>query len=251
MAKDENAARVDLSSSLLARDHRNRVSGAAGREIEVGECTAKAKAARGQPARRKGKAARRAPEPGYDGRRELVSDDVHDPDNDGRQKAVVRNARHDPIEHLYHKGLIGNAEREAGRRVREMVEALGLDAVRAIVLDGTVGGSLRAEFPQRRIDAGRAMLALRRDVGSDYAAVLVRIAGYGETVTAVAVDLEEDERGHRNGACSDFARKFAGRFFRQALEAAARHFGYLGARERRGLIWRIEGWELPVVDVDA
>ncbi|QPC45047.1 hypothetical protein HW532_21520 [Kaustia mangrovi] len=201
-------------------------------------------------ARAKAKRAVTLAGPGYDGRRELVSDEVEDPYFPGRRERVTRNARHDPIEHLYHKGKIGQAEREAGRRVRELVEALGLDAVRAIVLDGARGGGQRTEFADRRIDAGRRMLALRLDLGRRMTELLVRIAGYGETVTSVAIGEETDRAGRANGACSDALRKNVGYLFRAALQDAAEHFGYAGTpngRPASGLVWREEGWQRPGV----
>ena len=195
--------------------------------------------------------------PGFDGKRELVVEVVESPYGadlpDGhamRREKVVRNARHDPIEQLYNqrdrKGrrLIGEGERAAGARVRQLVEALGLDAVRSAILDGGGGGGPRIEIADHRIDAGRRMAELRAHLGADMTALLVRVAGYGETITVCAADFDEDPEGARNGACSKTARDRTGFMLRLALERAADFFGYGAAQgpQRKGMLaWLGEG----------
>jgi len=195
--------------------------------------------------------------PGYEGKRELVAEIVESPYGAGlpdghamRREKVVRNARHDPIEQLYNqrdrKGrrLIGEGERAAGARVRQLVEALGLDAVRSVVLDGTGGGGQRLEIADHRIDAGRRMAQLRAHLGADMTALLVRVAGYGETITVCAADFDEDPEGASNGACSKTARDRTGFMLRLALERAADFFGYGAAQgpQRKGILaWLGEG----------
>lgn len=199
------------------------------------------------------KALRRA-EPGYDGRRALMPDSVVDPYDRNRRESVVRNARHDPVEQLYQqrdrKGrrLIDEPERLAGIEIRRMVEALGLDAVRAIELGERVdGGGKYYDIGARRYEAGKRIAALRRDMGRLQFEVLVRIAGYGETVTLVAVDFERDDGMRVNGACDQQTRKSIGWLFRESLVEAAMVLGYRPRGVHRMTAWAAPGAK-PSVD---
>ena len=202
---------------------------------------------------------------GYEGGRKLVKEVVENPyhaaqADENRYETVTRNARHDPVEQLFHRKdksgrrLIGPGEREAGRRIRELVEALGLDAVKSIAFDGTGGGGgARCELADHRIDAGRRMRALRSYLGADMTALVVRVAGYGEAIAVCARDLDEDPQGAINGGCSSAARDRAGFMFRLALRRAASFFGYGDAHgpARGGLTsWMGEGARPSISDVD-
>ncbi|MEW5422668.1 hypothetical protein [Amorphus sp. 3PC139-8] len=206
--------------------------------------------------RHKAKGGEGASGPGYEGRRDLVTETVESPyagelspEHPMRFEPVTRNARHDPIEQLFHQRrkdggrLIGQGEREAGREVRRLVEALGLDAVKSIVMDGGGRGGVRVEIADHRIDAGRKLQRLRAFLGADMTALLVRVAGYGETISICAKDFEE-ELVLGSGICSSRARDRTGFMLRLALERAADFFGYGAARggHGRGVVsWMGEG----------
>lgn len=191
------------------------------------------------------RALRRA-EPGCDGRRALTADSVQSPYDPTWRETVMRNVRHDPVEQLYQqrdrKGrrLIDEPERLAGIEIRRMVEALGLDAVRAIELGERVdGGGRYYDIGARRYEAGKRAWDLRLALGKDTYDLLVRVAGFGEGITLVAMDYAradgEEEEGAINGACSARMRDRVGYMFRRALRAAAVHFGYR-PRPRSGRI---------------
>jgi len=206
--------------------------------------------------RRRKKAASR-PGVGYEGQRKLVRETVDNPFHASqgdahRFETVTRNVLHDPIEHMYSRGTIGDAQRAAGMRVRELVEALGLDAVRSLVLDGAGCGGLRCEIADHRLDAGRKMRALRDALGADMTDLLVRVAGYGVPITVVAADYDEDPAGAANGACSKSARNGVGFMLRRALTLAAEHFGYrTRAPGPRGLSsWMGEGARPSISESD-
>ncbi len=195
--------------------------------------------ARRARARKAARALRKAggDQPGYDGRRALMADSVVSPFDGLRRESVVRNARHDPVEHLYQqrdrKGrrLIDEPERMAGIEIRRMVEALGLDAIRAIAMDERVdGGGRYYDIGARRYEAGQRAEALRKALGDESYKLLVRVAGFGEGIVLVAIDYEredgDDDEGAINGACSARMRDRVGYMFRRALRAAAVHFGY-------------------------
>ena len=189
--------------------------------------------------------------PGYEGTRELVCETVPHPRLAGEVQAVVRNARHDPVEQLYHqrdrsgRRLIGEGERRAGLEIRAMVEALGLDAVRSMALNERVdGGARHYEIGGRRHDAGRRIRALAWALGRDQFDIVVRVAGYGETITLVACDYEDGGDGRANGACSKGTRDAVGWLFRRALRNAAEHLGYgpaHGPARGRMVSWAGEG----------
>ena len=214
------------------------------------------RAARRERERVEARAVRKAggDQPGYDGRRSLVTDNVVSPFDPSSRQTVVRNARHDPVEQLYQqrdrKGrrLIDEPERLAGIEIRRMVEALGLDAVRAIVLGERVdGGGKYYDIGARRYEAGKRIAALRRDMGRLQFEVLVRIAGYGETVTLVAVDFERDDGMRVNGACDQQTRKSIGWLFRESLVEAAMVLGYRPRGVHRMTAWAAPGAK-PSVD---
>lgn len=172
--------------------------------------------------------------PGYGGRRLLVEDDVDDPYGVHERIKVVRNAGHDPIEQLYHQKrrdgtrMIGQGERQAGHEVRRLVEASGLNAVRAILYEAirVDGGGRQEDLPASRIDAGFRLRRLATRLGPDQFEILVRVAGYGETITLVARDFEDDPDGAINGGCSARTRDRVGWALRRALRNAADNLGY-------------------------
>lgn len=200
------------------------------------------------------RALRRA-EPGCDGRRALIADSVQSPYDPARRDTVMRNVRHDPVEQLYQqrdrKGrrLIDEPERLAGIEIRRMVEALGLDAVRTIELGERVdGGGRYYDIGARRYEAGKRVRKLRRLLGRRAFDVLMRVVGYGETITIVAADYERDDEARANGACAQKTREHIGWLFRESLVEAATALGYRPMPRRGGIVgFRADGAR-PAID---
>ena len=166
--------------------------------------------------------------PGYEGTRRIVDDMADDPYGGDLPIRVNRNARHDPVEQLYHqtrngKRLIGEAERAAGHEIRRLVEAAGLDAVRAILYEAirVDGGRRGADITDYRLEAADRLRWLRMRLGDETFGLVVSVAGYGETISTAAIRFEDDVAARANGACARGTREHVGWLFRRALKNAA------------------------------
>lgn len=210
--------------------------------------------------RRRAEAAKVQAGPGFEGMRELVEDDVEDPYGLFDRIRVTRNARHDPIEQLWNQRrrdgsrVIAMGERLAGQKVRALVEAAGLDSVKAVLYERVPvdGGGRRDGLADSRIDAADRLLKLARFIGRDQFILLVNVAGYGQTITLAAADLEDDPDGAVNGGCSARAKDRAGWMLRRALSNAADMFGYGAARgpERGSMRVVMRGDRPGIADVE-
>ena len=207
---------------------------------------------KGKTARRraKGKVAAPRHKPGFEGRRELVEVSLVNPyavretplalgeEPQPTLERVTVNARHDAIEHMFSKGVIDWPEREAARHIRSLVETMGLAAMRTMMadMDRVDGGGARQSITDAQLQAGRELARLARALGEVWFGIVVRVAGYGETVTMVAIDHERDEAGRANGACSRATRDHVGWSVREGLSLAAARLGYRGAPIRGGAV---------------
>lgn len=211
---------------------------------------------------RKGRAKKVKPvslAPGYDGQRQLVSETIVSPYARSvvlepgetprpQTETVRRNARHDPIEQLYHqRGPKGERilqwhQREAAMRVRQLTETLGLSALRAMNLENerVDGGGVLEGVTAAQIAAARAIKGLQGKLGEDYYAVVLRVAGFGEAVSIVARDFEEVE-GVGGAGFTLRTRDFVSKVLRRSLDLTAVFFGLAvdeGRLRRRRLgVW--------------
>ncbi|MBM20756.1 MAG: hypothetical protein CMN87_12165 [Stappia sp.] len=104
------------------------------------------------------------------------------------------------------------------------------------------GGLVRAiDWTLERVDGGRGpvapdlicgasdahgwLLKVRLEVGARVFRVLHRIIAEGESVTAIAMDLEEDAGARASGGCSRRTRDHVSRMLRDGLEDAGRVLG--------------------------
>lgn len=197
--------------------------------------------AKGKGEKRQGR--RAGGQPGYDGQREVVSQRVDDPWRPGEREVVQRNVLHDPIEHLYAKGVIGEAQRKAAYEVRRLVEALGLSDAKGVVMDAirVDGGAARPDVAAHKIDAGHKLRRLVKAMGAEQAAVVIRVAGYGQTLTVIGADFE-DGAGRANGGCGLRTRDYMSRLLRSGLMAAAVFLGFASDRERQAHYGPLVGW---------
>lgn len=130
------------------------------------------------------------------------------------------------VRRLLTQGAIGKREVRAADDLLHLWElAAGGALVRA--LDWTlerVDGGRRVLEPDLLIGAGdaeRALWRVRCHVGARTWAVLVRVCCQGESVAAVAMDMEDDPAGKTNGACSRQTRDHVSRLLRSGLVDAA------------------------------
>jgi hypothetical protein len=154
----------------------------------------------------------------------------------GQAAASVRKVR-DPllrssgsVRRLMTQGVIGRREFLAADRLAELWHcAVGGALVRALdwTLERVDGGRGLIE-PEMLIGAGaaeRELWLVRCHVGVRAWTVLLRVCCQGESVTSVAVDMEEDPTAHRNGACSRQTRDHISRLLRGGLADAAEVMG--------------------------
>lgn len=208
-------------------------------------------AARDRRARAK---ARLALAPGYDGQREHGAVFVQDPYS-GLSELKTVNTRHDPITQMKARGRLKPAEEAAALKVAALVQALGLAGARAIdPSEPFVDRSGRSDpISDRMVRAGAELAALVDAIGADHAALVIRTAGYGETVTRVAIDWEADDARRVNGACSQATRTTVADTLIAALGAAAIHFGFLppavDAARRRRILGQAAPGARPALDL--
>ena len=134
------------------------------------------------------------------------------------------------VRRLLTQGAIGRREVQAADELLHLWElAAGGSLVRA--LDWTlerVDGGRRVLEPDLLIGAGdaeRALWRVRCHVGARTWSVLVRVCCHGESVAAVAMDMEDDPAGKTNGACSRQTRDHVSRLLRSGLMDAAEVMG--------------------------
>jgi hypothetical protein len=150
----------------------------------------------------------------------------------GRASARVRRERDallrssGTVRRLLTQGAIGRREVKAADELLDLWElAAGGSLVRA--LDWRlerVDGGRRVLEPDLLIGAGeaeRALWRVRCHVGARTWAVLVRVCCLGESVAAVAMDMEDDPAGRTNGACSRRTMDHVSRLLRSGLSDAA------------------------------
>ena len=130
------------------------------------------------------------------------------------------------VRRLLTQGAIGQREARAADILLDLWEhASGGSLVRA--LDWTlerVDGGRRVLEPDLLMGAGdaeRALWRVRCHVGVRTWTVLVRVCCQGESVAAVAMDMEDDPAGKTNGACSRQTRDHVSRLLRAGLADAA------------------------------
>lgn len=173
--------------------------------------------------------------PGYEGKRQLVEDQVQQPFGRlGATEPVMRNARHDPIEQLFHqtgrngKKLIDQAQYHAAVRIRMLVETIGLGKLRSMALDmeRVDGGAVARDIGIQEIEAASLLKKLRLVVGWRPYMVLIRVAGYGESISDVAVDFEREPVTKAGKAANKPTRDGVGSLLRDALTDAAIFLGF-------------------------
>lgn len=174
---------------------------------------------------------------GFDGTRkvrQVVVDETNPALNRPRER-VSKNIKHDYIEKLFGEKKIGEAQKRAGDRVRQLVESMGvgLGSVKAIDLAkirvDTSGGGV--DVRDSVLDAAQELTGLGRAMDADKHALVIRVCGFDERIKALAPSFEEDESKLVNGNCSQRTHDHCGRLFRSGLMQAAIYFGYASSRE--------------------
>ena len=166
--------------------------------------------------------ARKTNTPGFDGKFELAEASVQNPyDPRGGYEDVVRNIRECPTDQMYARGQIDNAQEEAARLYRALVEASegGSHGVVDTSYEPVDRSPQRdSALTDRRRQAAQKLHEISAVVGKESEAMLRAIAGEGVPVYVYTQRWTGRERP------SDFEKKYIGRRYRDALTELAVFF---------------------------
>ncbi|MGE0847679.1 MAG: DUF6456 domain-containing protein [Flavobacteriaceae bacterium] len=166
--------------------------------------------------------ARRHAAPAWRDPRVVAMREIENPYGIDRAKqAAAVNVREHPLEWLYQRRRIGEAQKKAGDRLRNLFETAGMAG--ACSLDFTVepvdGGGRADAFSERRMQAGRELKDVARVTGKLGYRVLSLVCGEGRS-------LEEVAKGWPAGDSEQNRRKALGFLLREQLSELAAHWGY-------------------------
>lgn len=153
----------------------------------------------------------------------------------GKAAASVRRERDrllrgGAILRLHTRGALGRVEVMAAQRLADLwQQAAGGSLVRAMDwrverVDGG-RGFVAPDLDRGALASERELRAVRIEVGARAWAVMQRVIAEGESVTAVAIDMEDDDAARDNGACSRQTRDHVSRLLRGGLSDAAKVLG--------------------------
>lgn len=158
---------------------------------------------------------------GYDGRFKPGTKTVADP-YDGKPLHVACNARHDPLESLYVRKRINEAQKRAGDRVAALCVRSAGEGVKGIDYadDRVDGGPAWKDIPTSRMEAAQELGLLSRAVGKLGYAVLIRVVGDGFEIQEVA------KLWSGNPKPSKMERDYVSKTLQDALSEAAVYYGF-------------------------
>lgn len=169
--------------------------------------------------------ARRHAAPAWRDPRVVAMREIENPYGIDRAKqAAAVNVREHPLEWLYQRRRIGEAQKKAGDRLRSLFETAGMAG--ACSLDFTVepvdGGGRADAFSERRMQAGRELKDVARVTGKLGYRVLSLVCGEGRS-------LEEVAKGWPGEGSRTTIAGSVGFVFRESLKDLAVHWGYATA----------------------
>jgi len=147
-------------------------------------------------------------------------------DRRAHEAQVTALHRGDTLARLTNSGTLDERQLRAGRRIADLVLAC-------------TGGMAAMDLTRERVDGGkgpsdqligggsygaeRTLKTMIRETGMGHAAatIVLRIAGAGESVTAMALEFEVDPKGGQNGGSSSRAREWVTRLLAHGLKLAA------------------------------
>jgi hypothetical protein len=157
--------------------------------------------------------------PGYEGKFELGTREVETPETYlGKLETVAYNTRHDPIERMFARDQIDEAQRLAGNRFRALVEMEGARGAKATdyTQEPVDGRGAAPDVSVKALEAATELSGLRNLLGRLDFALVRQIAGEGFNIVDVAKFWGEGK----------FTVKYVGRRFNDALSQLAMHWGY-------------------------
>ena len=169
---------------------------------------------------------------GYEGRFEPVVMAIENPDwtkaKDGvggvprfEERAV--NRKHDVLLFLYSQGKIDQAQKQAGDRFLSLWEKMGGASARATdyLNEPVDGGAAWPDVDVAAMEAANDLMELSLKLGQADYGLLQNAICHNVNIIQIASRMRAD------GRCTDFNRKYVGKRFRDALDVAAKHWGYV------------------------
>lgn len=171
------------------------------------------------------------PKIGGEGRLETAPVQVADPYSPSQQAVVVKNIRVNPLDWMYHRGRIDDAQFAAGNRFRSYYEQGEIGASGAIDYSRTKvdGGKLQEPLTEAVYAARRALGMARGATGEAGYALLVAVVGEGVNVGHIArlrPSLCHGLRGER-------AEGYVSGRLREALDALVAQWGLIAVGQAR------------------
>ena len=171
------------------------------------------------------------PKIGGEGRLEPVPVQVADPYSPSQQTVAVKNIRVNPLDWMYHRGRIDDAQFAAGNRFRSYYEQGEIGASGAIDYSRTKvdGGKLQEPLTEAVYAARRSLAMARQATGSVGYALLVAVVGEGINVGQIGrlrPSLCHGLRGER-------AEGYVSGRLREALDALVAQWGLVAVGQAR------------------
>nr|WP_319513817.1 hypothetical protein [uncultured Cohaesibacter sp.] len=140
----------------------------------------------------------------------------------------------DPIENLFARGRLDDMQHRAAHLVRKAVEGMAqsvgsIDPER-IRVDCSGAGDSTVFIMEASATLKRAQQAVELEMGREGWNVVRRVAGDGETLTAVALDFVVSAEELKNGGVSREAKAYASRALQLGLNHVAVEFGLMVRR---------------------
>ncbi|WP_316859949.1 hypothetical protein [uncultured Cohaesibacter sp.] len=161
---------------------------------------------------------------------DLISDLVENPYCKGSMEPVLKRVA-DPIEKLFSRGDLDDAQHKAAHIVRRAVEGMGVCIGSIDPERVRVDCSGSGDMTMRMLTAAKTLKQVEEavclELGRNGFNIVRRIAGYGEGVSAVAMDYACKVDDLKNGGVSRGARTYVNRCLFMGLNAVAESFGLI------------------------
>lgn len=163
-------------------------------------------------------------EPGYEGRMELVHDQVESPYDSAQRDVVVRNIRESSLATMFARRQIDEAQLMAGQRFRALYERASSRGSMAVdpSKEPVDTSGISDPIPDRVITAARELHSVRAELGRIGYGLVSMVCGQGLTIDQVAKRMYV--------AAHEGDRMFVGKLFREHLDVLAASWGLAGAK---------------------
>jgi hypothetical protein len=166
------------------------------------------------------KSSKPALEPGYEGRRELAPAFVPDP-YDKTSLRVTVNIGGDPVEMMFRRRQIDDAQYQAAMKIRRLHEQSGAIGAKAIDYgrEHVDGGRVWTGISDVKLSAADQLAKARFLLGQRDYTIVIDIAGDGKFITDICPAAANDRSGRKE-------REHLAKRFHEALDFLAKEWGF-------------------------